>query len=44
MAHLAGTGLDAVVAFFAKNYAQLDFFQMARLLSHALRQEGLAAW
>jgi len=42
MAHLAGTGLDAVVAFFAKNYAQLDFFQMARLLSHALKQEGLA--
>ena len=42
MAHLAGTGLDAVVAFFAKNYAQLDFFQMARLLSHALQQDGLA--
>jgi type VI secretion system protein ImpH len=42
MAHLAGTGLDAVVAFFVKNYAQLDFFHMARLLSHALRQEGLA--
>jgi type VI secretion system protein ImpH len=42
MAHLAGTGLDAVVAFFSKNYAQLDFFQMARLLSHALKQEGLA--
>jgi type VI secretion system protein ImpH len=42
MAHLAGTGLDAVVAFFSKNYAQLDFFQMARLLSYALKQEGLA--
>jgi type VI secretion system protein ImpH len=42
MAHNAGTGLDAVVAFFSKNYAQLDFFQMARLLSHALQQEGLA--
>jgi type VI secretion system protein ImpH len=42
MAHLVGTGLDAVTAFFSKNYAQLDFFQMARLLSHALQQEGLA--
>jgi type VI secretion system protein ImpH len=42
MAHVAGTGLDAVEAFFSKNYAQLDFFQMARLLSHALQQESLA--
>jgi len=42
MAHVVGTGLDAVKAFFSKNYAQLDFFQMARLLSHALQQEGLA--
>jgi type VI secretion system protein ImpH len=42
MAHVVGTGLDAVKAFFSKNYAQLDFFQMARLLSHALQQEGRA--
>ena len=42
MAHIAGTGLDAVVAFFSKNYAQLDFFQMARLLSYALQKESLA--
>ena len=40
MADVAVTGLDAVVAFFDKHYARLDFFQMARLLSYALQQEA----
>jgi|GEM_PF-1203736 type VI secretion system protein ImpH len=40
MANSHSTRLDAVVAFITENHARLEFFQMARLLAHAMQENA----